>query len=127
MDDTRRYLKKAFIEWLALWVAFNLFLLVEGLTALSFLRDMAEEGNHRCLSLYGPKIHFFIRVFGVVANASFGFAPLVEMYLRIFLGKRLERWRYALLLALLIFWSCWILFYFNMGQDHLRHFLPQGG
>jgi len=122
MDPGRRHLKKSWLVWALVWVAFNWLLLVEGTTALWFLRHLAEQANHRCLSLYGARLRLYVCFFAVCANGSFGFAPLVDMYIHVFTGKRLGKWRFALPAALLMFWSFWVVFYLRMGHAHLLCF-----
>jgi hypothetical protein len=126
MAPVRKNLKSVWMTWALLWVAFNALLLVEGTSALSFLRGMGEQGGHRCLSLYGAKLRLYVYIFAVCANGSFGFGPLLDMYVYIFTGRRPGKWRYALPGALLLFWSFWIAFYMRMGHTHLLGFLKSG-
>jgi hypothetical protein len=104
MDETARYLKKAWLTWERLRIAYNLVLLVEGLTCLFFLWQLGKCADHACPALLGGWT--VVIPFGVAANVFYCLGPLAETYVCVLLGHRLGRARYSLFAAGLLFSMC---------------------
>lgn len=119
MDETTRYLKKACLAWEKLRVVYNALLLVEGLIGLWTLRRLGERADHLCPNVFGPGVWRFIILFGVVANVFYCVGPLVEAYTSVVLARRMNRGRYVLFVAGLLFSMYVILCLWMRGWGHI--------
>ena len=94
MNETVRYLRRAYLAWAALWVVYNLLLLAEAFVYPGHVQYVGDQTSHR----------FWILVvgFGVLANAFYCLGPLIDVYACVFLGFRLGPDRYLLFAVLLV-------------------------
>jgi len=116
---TENYPKAALQAWTRLWIVYNVVLLIYGLIALGTLRLLERQARHDCGALDQAPV----LIFGIVANVCFCLGPLVECSIFILLGHRMDRNRYVLFAAGLLFAMLLIYALFMRGYVHISGFM----
>ncbi len=117
-DAAALELRKTLLIWGALWIAFNLALLVEGLTCLEIVQAFERRSGHDCPGLNGDTLRSGQIIVGAAANAVFLLGPLIECFARLSFGVRLRWSRLALLAGTLLLPAWWIL---EIFWETVRH------
>lgn len=97
MDETGRYLERAWLAWEKLRIVYNTVLLVEGLTSVYFLWQLDKIADYHYR--FGSSWLGFAILFGVVANVFYCLGPLAEACVHRLLGRGMGRARYSLFAA----------------------------
>ena len=125
MNEAALYLKETRLAWEKLRIVYNLVLLVQGLTWVSAMWEVEKVTENPYYRVSGASWGYAI-LFGVVANALYCLGPLTEAWSYRFLGWRMDRFRYLLFAAGLLFSIVVVFFFGHLIFWRMLHYLQTG-